>query len=72
MSQHQLARAVGVNQSVISRLENGKLVGLRLRHLGSIVALLNGHVEHWIGYRARPLGRRLPGAATGDADAGPD
>ena len=64
-----LADAVGVNQSVISRLETGKLSGLRLRHLGAIVALLDGHVEYWIGFRARPAGRRLP-ARAGDDDSG--
>ena len=72
VSQHMLADAVGVNQSVISRLENGKLVGLRLYHLGAIVALLDGHVEYWIGHRARPAGRRLPGAGAADPDPGSD
>lgn len=70
VSQHTLAVAVGVNQSVISRLETGKLTGLRLPHLGAIVALLDGHVEFWIGHRARPAGRRLPGGAD-DTDSGP-
>ena len=69
VTQHTLARAVGVDQSVISRLEAGKLTGLRLRHLGSIVALLDGHVEYWLGYRTQPAGRRLPGAA--ETDPGP-
>jgi len=70
VSQHTLAAVVGVNQSVISRLENGKLSGLRLPLLGAIVAALDGHVEFWIGSRARPAGRRLPRGA-GDAERGP-
>jgi DNA-binding Xre family transcriptional regulator len=61
-TQHKLAAAVGVDQSVISRLENGKLTGLRFRRVGAIIALLDGHVEYWIGRRVAPAGRRLPGA----------
>jgi transcriptional regulator with XRE-family HTH domain len=59
-SQRTLARVVGVNQSVISRLETGKLEGLKLRHLGAIIAVLDGRVEHFIRLRAEPAGRRLP------------
>jgi len=60
ISQHSLARVVGVDQSVISRLENGKLPGLRLRNLGAVIAALDGRVEFWMGHAARPPTRRLP------------
>jgi transcriptional regulator with XRE-family HTH domain len=69
VSQHTLAEVVGVDQSVISRLENGKLTGIRLPRLGAIVAALDGYVEFWIGYRALPASRRLPGEA-GDQEDG--
>lgn len=59
-SQRTLAQVIGVNQSVISRLETGKLKGLKLRHLGAIIAVLDGRVEYFIRLRAKPAGRRLP------------
>ena len=42
MSQRRLARICGVSQSMISRLENGKLRGINLKKLGRIVAALGG------------------------------
>ena len=60
ISQHSLARVVGVDQSVISRLENGKLAGLRLRNLGAVIAALDGRVEFWMGRAAVLATRRLP------------
>jgi len=59
-SQRTLAQVIGVNQSVISRLETGKLKGLKLRHLGAIIAVLDGRVEYFIRLRVSPAGRRLP------------
>lgn len=59
-SQRTLARVIGVNQSVISRLETGKLRGLKLRHLGAIIAVLDGRVEYFIRLRVKPAARRLP------------
>ena len=49
-----------MHQSNVSKLENGKLTGLRLRRLGAIVAALDGHVEYWMGHRAKAASRRLP------------
>lgn len=60
LSQHALAALVRVDQSLISKLESGKLKGLRLRRLGAIIGVLEGRVEFWLGLRARPAGRRLP------------
>ena len=60
ISQHTLAAVVGIHQSNISKLENGKLTGLRLRRLGAIAAALDGRVEYWMGHRAKPASRRLP------------
>ena len=62
ISQHTLAKVVGIDQSVISRLEAGKLTGLRFRHVGAIVAALDRSVEFWMGFRAPPSTRRLPHA----------
>lgn len=41
LTQQQLAQGAGVNQSTISRLERGRLKGMRLRRLAQIVARLN-------------------------------
>ena len=60
VSQHTLAALIGVDQAVISKLEAGKLTGLRLRRLGAIIAVLDGRVEYWLRLRAAPAGRRLP------------
>ena len=40
LSQRALAARAGVNQSTISRLETGKLSGLRLRRLARILGIL--------------------------------
>ena len=42
LSQRQLERLSGVDQSVISRLENGKLYGLRWARFARIVEALDG------------------------------
>jgi transcriptional regulator with XRE-family HTH domain len=41
MSQHGLAWRVGLNQSTISRLENGKLQSLRFKNLALIAGVLS-------------------------------
>jgi transcriptional regulator with XRE-family HTH domain len=41
MTQRQLARLVGSHQSTISRLECGRLTGLRLTRLAAIVSALD-------------------------------
>ena len=42
-TQFALERASGVDQTVISRLENGHLTSLRLIRLAAIFAALDGH-----------------------------
>jgi DNA-binding Xre family transcriptional regulator len=42
MSQAQLGRLAGMAASTISRLERGRLEGLRLHRLAAIVAVLSG------------------------------
>ena len=42
LTQRRLEDLSGVDQSTISRLENGNLSGLRLRRLAAIVGTLNG------------------------------
>jgi DNA-binding Xre family transcriptional regulator len=41
-SQRDLERASGVDQTVISRLENGRLSGLRFSRFARLVAAMNG------------------------------
>jgi transcriptional regulator with XRE-family HTH domain len=41
-TQSQLARISGVHQSTISRIERGKLDGMRLRRLAVLIAALGG------------------------------
>jgi transcriptional regulator with XRE-family HTH domain len=41
ISQRQLAYLAGVHQSTISRLERGRLNGMRLQRLAAIVAVLD-------------------------------
>ncbi|HEX5824979.1 MAG TPA: helix-turn-helix domain-containing protein [Candidatus Limnocylindrales bacterium] len=41
-SQSQLARVSGVHQSTISRIERGRLDGMRLRRLAVLIAALGG------------------------------
>jgi len=55
MSQARLGELAAVDQSTISRLENGKLRSLRLIRLAAIVAALNGMP------RGEPLEVRLTG-----------
>lgn len=60
-SQRQLAWRIGISQSVISRLETGKLQGLRLRTLARIVGVLEaGAGYEFPGGPPAPT-RRLPG-----------
>ena len=40
LSQHQLSRRAGLDQSVISRLETGKLNGIRWQTLARLVGVL--------------------------------
>lgn len=42
LSQYQLARIADVHPSTISRLENGRLLGMRFRTLARIIAACNG------------------------------
>ena len=42
LTQAQLGALSGIDQTTISRLETGKLDGLRLRRLARIAAVLNG------------------------------
>jgi transcriptional regulator with XRE-family HTH domain len=53
ISQADLGFAVGVHQSVISRLENGRLRGMRFAKFARLVAVLGGldpqgPVPHWV------------------------
>jgi transcriptional regulator with XRE-family HTH domain len=53
LSQAELGLAAGVSQPVISRLERGRLRGIRFARLAQIVAVLggldpNGPIPHWI------------------------
>jgi transcriptional regulator with XRE-family HTH domain len=41
LSQRQLGYRAGVHQSTISRLERGRLTGMRLQRLATIVAVLD-------------------------------
>ena len=42
LSQAQLERLSGLDQTAISRLENGRLPGLRLHRLAAVFAVLDG------------------------------
>jgi DNA-binding XRE family transcriptional regulator len=44
MTQAQLARLAGVHQSTLSRLERGRLDGLRLHRLAAIIAVLDSRL----------------------------
>jgi len=53
LTQAELGLAAGVSQPVISRLERGRLRGIRFARLAQIVAVLggldpNGPIPHWI------------------------
>ena len=41
MTQGQLARLAGIHQTTLSRLERGRLEGLRLHRLAAIIAVLD-------------------------------
>jgi Helix-turn-helix. len=41
MTQAQLARLAGMHQTTLSRLERGKLEGLRLHRLAAVIAVLD-------------------------------
>jgi transcriptional regulator with XRE-family HTH domain len=41
MTQAQLARLAGIHQTTLSRLERGRLEGLRLHRLAAIIAVLD-------------------------------
>jgi transcriptional regulator with XRE-family HTH domain len=51
MTQGQLARLAGMHQTTLSRLERGRLEGLRLHRLAAILAVL----DSWLGDRLRPI-----------------
>ncbi|HEX2754096.1 MAG TPA: helix-turn-helix transcriptional regulator [Candidatus Limnocylindrales bacterium] len=54
MTQAQLARLAGMHQTTLSRLERGKLEGLRLHRLAAVIAVLDA-----------ALADRLPGLIAG-------
>jgi transcriptional regulator with XRE-family HTH domain len=60
LTQRQLAWRCGLAQSTISRLETGRLPGMRLRTLAGIVGVLSARPEPSYGEPA-PATRRLPG-----------
>jgi len=69
LSQRQLAWRAGVSQSLISRLENGRLRGLRLRTLARIVGVLRIDPDRvFVGDPPAPR-RCLPGQASTSASA---
>lgn len=41
-SQRELARRVSMSQGIVSRLENGKLRGMKMRRFAAIVAVMGG------------------------------
>jgi transcriptional regulator with XRE-family HTH domain len=44
MTQAQLARLAGIHQTTLSRLERGRLEGLRLHRLAAIIAVLDSRL----------------------------
>jgi transcriptional regulator with XRE-family HTH domain len=64
LSQHQAAWRSGLSQSAISRLENGKLLGLRFRRLCVLAAVLGVGGDFILPYALKPEPppptRRLP------------
>jgi transcriptional regulator with XRE-family HTH domain len=44
MTQAQLARLAGVHQTTLSRLERGRLEGLRIHRLAAIIAVLDSRL----------------------------
>ena len=51
MTQAQLARLAGVHQTTLSRLERGRLEGLRLHRLAAMIAVL----DSWLGDDLRSI-----------------
>jgi predicted XRE-type DNA-binding protein len=64
MSQRQLEWVCGVDQTVISRLENGRLRHMRLQRVARVLAGLAGYMQFPRGDEPMPARapRRLPGA----------
>jgi transcriptional regulator with XRE-family HTH domain len=44
MTQAQLARLAGMHQTTLSRLERGRLEGLRLHRLAALIAVLDSRL----------------------------
>jgi transcriptional regulator with XRE-family HTH domain len=61
LSQRQLGSRASVSQPVISRLENGRLNGIRWQTLARIIGVLRVRSGHQFRCDAPPPGRRLPG-----------
>ena len=62
LSQRQLAWRVGVNQSTVSRIETGKLAGVRWPTFARMIGTL--YAGHRLTFSGEPPGptRRLPGS----------
>jgi len=61
LTQRQLAYRVGLNQSTLSRLENGRLHAMRLVTLARIIGVLNLAPGVALEGEPPPTTRRLPG-----------
>jgi transcriptional regulator with XRE-family HTH domain len=62
LTQRQLAWRSSLAQSTISRLETGRLPGMRLRTLAAIVGVLHGRAnKRPSDHEPPPATRRLPG-----------
>jgi len=61
LSERQLAWRVGLAQSTISRLENGKLRGIRFKRLAAIVAVHSSGPDFRLADGPPAPTRRLPG-----------
>ena len=67
LSQRQLERLCGIDQTVISRLENGKQYGLRWSRFAILVGVLDGledqtsspTIPWWVTLGIAPPGRRI-------------
>jgi transcriptional regulator with XRE-family HTH domain len=46
MTQAQLARLAGMHQTTLSRLERGRLEGLRLHRLAALIAVLDSRLSN--------------------------
>lgn len=68
MSQRQLQWVCGVDQTVISRLENGRIRHMRVQRVALVVAGLAGYMTFPRGDEPMPVRapRRLPGAPDGE------